>query len=279
VTERAAMVSVLGTVCIALLAVTALLALLVGFQRKLVFFPDGPMRLTPAQVGLPAEDVTLATADGLRLGAWWIPAESERGALVFAHGNAGNIGDRLDFAAFFRGHGLSVLLFDYRGYGRSDGTPGERGTHLDMDAAVAFVASRGFGPARTVLYGESLGGAVAIAAAVRHRPAALVVASTFTSVPDVAHVHYPWAPRALVHIGYDSLRLMPQVSCPVLVLHGPDDRIIPFAMGEALFHAAREPKRFARLVGDHNDGGILRSPEAQRALTELLNTVLPAHPS
>ena len=270
------MVGLLGIFVAAAVFVAVVLALLALGQRHLIFFPDRELRNTPASYGLPFEDVTLTTSDNVRLAAWWIPAATPRGALVFAHGNAGNIGDRLDFTAYFRERGLSVMLFDYRGYGHSEGMPSEAGTECDIDAAITLVTGAKRVPSeRLILYGESLGGAVALAAAARHRPAALVVASTFTSVPEMAHVHYPWAPRALVRIRYDSLGLVPTLRCPVLVMHGPDDSIVPFSMGEALFRAAREPKRFAHLVGDHNDGGILVSPDAQHAFAALLDEVLP----
>jgi fermentation-respiration switch protein FrsA (DUF1100 family) len=266
------MLSVLVTVAV---VVGGTFAALILLQGRMVFYPDRQLRATPAILGVPFEEVELATSDGVRIHGWWVPSPEPRGALVFAHGNAGNIGDRLEFVSLFRSLGLSVLLFDYRGYGRSQGSPSEAGTGHDMDAAITFVTTvKGVPLARTIFYGESLGGAVAIAAAARHRPGALVVASTFTSVPDMARVHYAWAPRALVRIRYDSLALMPTLRCPLLVLHGERDGIAPFFMGQALFAAAPAPKRFATLVGDHNDGGLLVSPDAVRALEELLDNVL-----
>jgi len=257
----------------------ALLGLAYFRQESLIFFPDRHVRFTPADLGMAFEDVRLETSDGVTLAAWWVPAPQGRGALIFSHGNAGNMGDRVGKLRLFHDLGLSVLAFDYRGYGASQGRPSEDGTAHDMDAAVAHVRdSRGVPLDRTVFYGESLGGAVVIEAATRFPPAALVAESTFTSARAMARRHYPFVPPALVRVGYDSLSRVRRLACPTLFLHGPADTIVPFEMGEALFRAAPEPKRFAALVGDHNSGGILESPEACRKLAELLDAVLGVGP-
>lgn len=257
----------------------ALLGLAYFRQESLIFFPDRHVRFTPADLGMAFGDVRLETSDGVTLAAWWVPAPQGRGALIFSHGNAGNMGDRVGKLRLFHDLGLSVLAFDYRGYGASQGKPSEEGTAHDMDAAVAHVRdSRGVPLDRTVFYGESLGGAVVIEAATRFPPAALVAESTFTSARAMARRHYPFVPPALVRVGYDSLSRVRRLACPTLFLHGPADTIVPFEMGEALFRAAPEPKRFATLVGDHNSGGILESPEACRKLAELLDAVLGVGP-
>jgi hypothetical protein len=257
----------------------ALLGLAYFRQESLIFFPDRHVRFTPADLGMAFEDVRLETSDGVTLAAWWVPAPQGRGALIFSHGNAGNMGDRVGKLRLFHDLGLSVLAFDYRGYGASQGKPSEEGTAHDMDAAVAHVRdSRGVPLDRTVFYGESLGGAVVIAAATRFPPAALVAESTFTSARAMARRHYPFVPPSLVRVGYDSLSRVRRLACPTLFLHGPADTIVPFEMGEALFRAAPEPKRFATLVGDHNSGGILESPEACRKLAEFLDAVLGVGP-
>jgi fermentation-respiration switch protein FrsA (DUF1100 family) len=261
-------------------AVVAVLVLAYLRQESMVFFPDRHVRFTPADLGMAFEEVRLTTSDGVVVAAWWIPAPNGRGALIFCHGNAGNVGDRIGKLRLFHDLGLSVLAFDYRGYGASEGKPSEEGTARDMDAAVAHVRDAiGVPLERTVFYGESLGGAVAIEAAVRFPLAALVVESTFTSTRAMARRHYPFVPSFLVRVGYDSLSRVGALACPKLILHGPRDTIVPFEMGEALFRAAAEPKRFATLVGDHNSGGILESPEACRALAELLDAALGAGPT
>jgi fermentation-respiration switch protein FrsA (DUF1100 family) len=270
---------VLTGVLVAASVVAAAVVAVLGFaffhQESAIYFPDRHLRFTPADLGMRFEDVRLRTADGVTVAAWWIPAPNGRGALIFCHGNAGNVGDRVGKLRLFHDLGLSVLAFDYRGYGASEGKPSEGGTARDMDAAVAHVRDAVDIPIeRTVFYGESLGGAVAIEAALRFPPAALVAESTFTSVRDMARRHYPFIPAGLVRVRYDSLSRVGALACPKLFLHGPRDTIVPFEMGEALFRAAPEPKRFAALVGDHNSGGILESPEARRALSELLDAAL-----
>jgi len=261
-------------------AVVALLALAYFRQESLVFFPDRHLRFTPADLGMIFEDVRLETSDGVTVAAWWIPRPNGRGALIFCHGNAGNMGDRVGKLRLFHDLGLSVLALEYRGYGASQGRPSEQGTARDMDAAVAHLRdARGIPLDRTVFYGESLGGAVAIEAATRWLPAALVAESTFTSARAMARHHYPFVPPALVRVRYDSLSRVRGLTCPKLFLHGPADTIVPFGMGEELFRAAPEPKRFATLVGDHNSGGILESPEACRALAALLREVLGQPPA
>jgi fermentation-respiration switch protein FrsA (DUF1100 family) len=256
------------------IATVALLGLAYFRQESLIFFPDRHIRLTPADLGMDFEDVRLTTSDGVVVAAWWVPAAPSRGALIFCHGNAGNVGDRVGKLRLFHDLGLSVLAFDYRGYGTSGGRPSEEGTARDMDAAVAHVRdARGIRLARTVFYGESLGGAVAVEAATRFRPAALVVESTFTSARAMARRHYPFVPPALIRVRYDSLSRVRGLACPKLILHGPRDTIVPFEMGEELLRAAPEPKRFATLPGDHNSGGILESPEAVHALAELLDAM------
>ncbi len=169
----------------------------------------------------------------------------------------------------------SVLIFDYRGYGASEGKPTEVGTYADMDAAVDHVMTvRGVPADRLVLYGESLGGAVAVEEASRRAPAALVLDSTFTSVPAMASHYYPWLPaRLLLRYRYDSLSKMPHLKCPVFVLHSPEDDIVPYAMGRQLFAASPGPKRFSDLVGGHNTGGLMSTPAAQKEMAAFLASV------
>jgi len=245
-------------------------------QSSMVYFPEARYDATPDRFGMAYERVTLKTSDGVSLAAWWIPAENARGAVVFAHGNGGNMSHRLDKALLLRSMGLSVLLFDYRGYGESSGEPTEEGTYADMIAAVEHVmVERRVPAAKVVLYGESLGGAVAVDEATRCPAAGLVVDSSFTRLSDVGAHHYPWLPvRLLLKYRYDSLSRIGKVRCPVLILHSPSDDIIPYGLGRTLFGAAKEPKRFADLEGGHNDGGLMASPGGQKALFRFLDEVL-----
>ena len=241
-----------------LLAYGVVLVMVYLTQSRLIYYPNVPDRQlggTPADLGLAYDEVGLTTEDGVRLHGWFVPHEHARATVIFFHGNAGNIGDRLGTLRMFHDLGLNVLLFDYRGYGRSEGRPGERGTYRDASAAWEYLtAERGIAADSIVLYGRSLGGAVAAWLAARVSPGALVLDSTFTSVPDLAAELYPFLPaRWLSRFRYDSRRRLDEIRTPVLVIHSRDDEIIPYTHGRALFAAASEPKAFVTLGGGHNN--------------------------
>jgi uncharacterized protein len=221
--------------------------------NRLLFFPDRAVPPTPPF----AEDVSVAGLHG-----WWVPARRAPavGHVLFCHGNGGNIGDRLAHVRLLAEAGLDVLVFDYRGYGRSAGRPSEQGTYRDAAAAHAALLRRpGVDPARVLLLGESLGGAVALALALEAPPAGLILQSAFTSVRDMARVHYPFLPRSLVPDAYPSLERIGRLRAPLLVLHGARDEIVPLLYGEALFEAAPEPKRIEVFEhAGHNDLGGTR---------------------
>ena len=228
------------------------------YQPRLVYFPQVERELTatPRAAGLDYEDVTLTTADNVKLHGWWVPSRNARGTILLMHGNAGNISHRLGYLTMFNRLGYSVLLFDYRGYGKSGGHPDEEGTYRDAEAAwLHLTATRNVAPRDIVMVAESLGGGVATWLARKYPPRALVLASTFRSVPDLGAQIYPWLPvRLLARITYDNLARIAKVDAPVLIAHSREDDVIPFAHGEALFAAAREPKQMLVLAGGHNDG-------------------------
>jgi len=230
------------------------------FQSHLVFYPETGREIiaAPSQVGLPHEDIRLTTDDGLSLHGWFIPAAEARGTVLFLHGNAGNISHRIDTLQMFHRLGYSTLIFDYRGYGNSGGTPSEQGTYRDAEAAWRWlVEEKRVRPEDIVVYGESLGNAIALETALRHPPRALILESAFTSVVDMGELIFPFLPvRAMTTIRYDNLAKIPRVSCPVLVMHSREDSIVPFEMGRRLFEAAPEPKRFFELKGSHDEGYI-----------------------
>ncbi len=250
----------------------AILVLVFLFQSHLVYFPMRVIEETPAARGLAFEAVQLRASDGTRLGAWLIPADAPKGVVLVCHGNAGNISHRLDLAIFFRKLGLSTLLFDYRGYGESEGRPTERGTYLDAEAAWDFlVTERKVPPGQIVVFGESLGGAVAAWLAKDRQPGALVLQSTFTSLPDLGARLYPWLPvRLMSRFGYNTLEYVRQAKCPVLVMHSRSDEIVPFSHGAKLFEAASEPKELIELAGSHNDGFLLSGQASLDALAAFL---------
>ena len=244
------------------------------FQSHLVFYPEAGREIiaAPSHVGLPYKDVRLTTDDGLSLHGWFIPAAEARGTVLFLHGNAGNISHRIDTLQMFHRLGYSTLIFDYRGYGNSGGTPSEQGTYRDAEAAWRYLTEQRRIPScRIVLFGESLGGAVASWLAARQKPAALVIASGFTSVPDLAQHFYPYLPiRLLARIRYNTRENLRAVAAPVLIAHRPEDEIIPFEHGQALYAAANSPKRFLELGGGHNDGFIFMRESWVRELKDFL---------
>lgn len=250
-------------------------------QPSLIYFPeiDRALAATPQQAGLPYEDVKLVTADGVALHGWLIPAgEPPRGTVLFFHGNAGNISHRLDSLRMFNRLGYRTLIFDYRGYGNSSGEPTEQGTYLDATAAWDYLTqTRNIPASSIVLFGESLGGAVAAWLARRHTPAALVISSGFTSVPDLAADIYPYMPvRWLARFHYDTRAHVAATHVPVFIAHSPEDEIIPFRHGRALFSAAQQPKRFLELQGGHNEGFIFVRESWIQALGDFLQAYVPA---
>jgi len=273
---RTLMSSLTNILLMLVLAYSALLTFVYFYQSRLLYFPDTPSRLvdlSPERVDLSYESVQLLTSDNIQLDAWFIPAPEARGVILFCHGNAGNISHRLDSLLLFHKLGFSSLIFDYRGYGRSQGSPSEAGTYLDVEAAWHYLTrSRDVPASRIVLFGRSLGAAVAAHQAVVTTPEALIIESSFTSVPDMAAELYPFLPtRWLSRYKYDVRQQLEKVSCPVLVVHSRDDEIIPFSHGRALFAAAREPKQFLELQGGHNDGFFLSSRSYSRKLDDFLS--------
>lgn len=246
-----------------LAAYCAIVLVLVVFQSRLIFLPDAGGRdlvATPGDVRLSYRDLSIKTSDGEALHAWWIPHPKPRATLLFSHGNAGNISYRLDSLRRFHDLGLSVLIYDYRGYGQSTGRPDEAGIYLDGEAALRWLADEGrVRSENIVLFGRSMGGAVASRLAVNNEVAGLIVESSFTSVPDLAQELYWWIPaRWLVHIRLPTQQFLSESNQPTLVVHSQNDEIVPFRHGWTLYQTAPQPKRFLQLRGSHN-GGFLDS--------------------
>ncbi len=229
------------------------------FQDKLIFLPEvGGRELvgSPADIGLPYRAVSISTTDGETLHAWWVEHPSPRARVLFSHGNAGNISHRLGTLRLLYDLRASVLLYDYRGYGQSTGRPDEQGFYVDGDSALAWLDEQGTnGSAPVVLMGRSMGAAVAAYLAAKHQVAGLVIESGFTSVPDLAQEIYWWLPaRWLARIKLPTLEFVSGSSQPTLVIHSPDDEIVPFEHGLRLFEAAPQPSDFVELAGSHNTG-------------------------
>ena len=243
--------SIVGLLAFSWLALVALLALQ---ERRLIFFPSRNLAAAPADFGLRAEELSITAADGVSLHGWWIQGPGDR-VLIWYHGNAGNIGDRLHNARWFVDRlGVDVVLVDYRGYGRSRGTPDEEGVYLDGLAIYDAVAARSVRAEDIVLFGRSLGGAVAIETALLRPAGALVLESVFRSVPALAREHYWFVPSAVIRTRMDNESKIRRVQAPTLLLHGDRDGIVPLAHGRRLFELAASPARLHVIEGaGHND--------------------------
>lgn len=229
------------------------------FQASFIYFPTHDSAGTPAAIGLDYEDIKFKAADGVTLSGWYVPATDSRQVVLFFHGNAGNISHRLESIAQFHRLGLSVFIIDYRGYGLSTGKVSEEGTYLDAAAAWKYlVEERGVEPEQIIIFGRSLGGAIAAWLAQHHPPQLLILESTFTSVPDMGARQFPFLPvRLLARIRYNTVDRLPEVSAPILIVHSPDDEIIPYSHGRRLFEVAPEPKEFLQITGGHNEGFVV----------------------
>jgi len=247
-------------------------------QDRLVYYPDPDVDTTPKQLKMPFEDLMLTTSDGVRISAWYVPAAKARGTVLFCHGNGGNISGRLDTLWTLNRLGMNVLLFDYRGYGTSEGKPNEAGTYRDAEACWKYlVEDKGLAARRIVIHGRSLGGAVAAHLAKDRAPAGLILESTFSSLPAMGAKVYPMFPvRLLSKYRYATAEYVAGVKCPVLCVHSPDDDIVPFAQGRAVFEAAPQPKRFVEIHGSHNSGYMESDEIYNPALKAFLAECLPA---
>lgn len=263
-----------------LLAAYLFLVLLVYWvQSHLVYFPDKQLSNTPSAFGLEYASVNIPTSDGENLHGWWVPVTGAKGTVLLFHGNAGNISHRINYLTMFSKLGYNVLLFDYRGYGQSSGKPSESGTYLDAQAAWRYLTeTKSIAPERIILFGESLGGAVATWLAAKEKPGLLVLASAFTSVPELAAEFYPFLPvRWISHFKYNTLQALQAVHRPVFIAHSPEDDIVPFHHGQRLFQAAHEPKQFLELEGSHNTGFIFMQPIWKKALGVFMEEQLNVH--
>ena len=259
---------------VVLLIGSVILALAWAFQRSLIYFPFGSAG-APADVGLDAtESISFVTDDGIRLDGWFVESRAEppRGTIIIFNGNAGNRAYRAELARALREHGMAVLLFDYRGFGGNAGRPTEDGLARDARAARAYLETRADVDQRRVFYfGESLGAAVAVRLAVEHPPAGLVLRSPFTSLAEVGQVHYPMLPvRWLLRDRFDSLSRMREVRCPVVVITGDRDSVVPFSQSRRV-HAAVPGSRPLVVVegADHNDARLVHGPQIVQSTVEL----------
>ncbi|MCY4625141.1 MAG: alpha/beta hydrolase [Chloroflexi bacterium] len=227
-------------------------------DQHFLYFPTSELIGSPAVYGLDYEDVYFETSDGRRLHGWFVPGESDV-TLLWHHGNGGNIGYRLpDIDLFHRELGVNILIYDYRGYGRSAGTPSEEGLYRDAEAALRYLQSRDdVDPTKIVYFGRSLGVAIATELATRHRPYGLILESGFPSIEYMSEIVRPWLPAWVVHriiaARYDTASKIGALDVPILIVHGDADDTVPLRAGQALFDAASEPKSFYTVEGANHD--------------------------
>lgn len=244
-------------------------------QRKLIYHPEQTLIATPRSVELAYEEIHLSSADGVTLHAWFIPNSAPNKVVLFLHGNSGNMSHVIDTVQIVHSFQCSVLLIDYRGYGQSGGVPSEQGTYLDAEAAWLYLTQTRAIPANNiVVFGRSLGGAIATWLVARHSPRALIIESSFTSMLDLAGGMYPWLPvRWLSRIRYNSKDNLKSIGCPVLIVHSKDDEMIPFKHGQQLHDAVRGPKDFLEISGDHKNGHRLSGPTYAQGLGKFLEKI------
>lgn len=236
-----------------------LMGLMYLFQNKLLFMPSSGMVQTPESLGIEAEDFWVNTDDGVRVHGWYFPNENADFVIVLSHGNAGNISYRIEIARTLLNTGAAVLMYDYRGYGKSEGSPSEKGLYRDIEAVIeGLVDKKGYKEERIIMYGRSLGGAVAAYAATQYRLGGLVLDSAFKNLRGMVRDVYPFVPARLAKYEFPTERYIQEPrSYPVMVMHSPNDEIVGFHHGEYLYHLLEEPKRFVELRGSHNDNFFL----------------------
>lgn len=242
-------------------------------EGRFLYFPTRELSATPGAFGLRADELSLLTEDGVRLHGWWIKGVGGR-ALLFFHGNAGNIADRLDRARVLNERlGLDVFLVDYRGYGRSQGDPSEEGLYRDARTVYAEAQAR-FRPDQIVLFGESLGSAVTIQLATERPSAGVVLETPFLSVPAMARKHYPFVPAFLIRSRFDNEGKIGAVAVPKLFLLAERDEVVPIEQGRRLFELAPEPKSLFLIPGaGHNDTYITGGEPYWKAWSQFLGSL------
>lgn len=256
---------------IALFYISAMIAIYF-VQALFIYAPQMPSReltATPADVGIEFENLQLITSDNETLHAWYIPAEKPTTQTVlFFHGNAGNISHRLETIKIYHQLGFNFLIFDYRGFGISSGKPSEQGTYIDADTVWNFLVNeKNLSTEDIIIAGRSLGGGVASELAKKVQPRLLILESTFTSMPDVSAVHYPFMPTNLiVKHRYETIKKLPEIHCPIIFVHSKKDEVIPFSQSQRNYSVANEPKQFIEISGGHGSGFLLSK---QSYVTEL----------
>ncbi|TVQ66103.1 MAG: alpha/beta hydrolase [Balneolaceae bacterium] len=248
------MKSIVSIFLAAVLVYLMILLLMFLFQNRLLFMPSSGIIAEPGHAGLQAEDLWIDTSDGLRLHSWYFPNDETEFVVVLSHGNAGNISGRIAIAETLIRSGASVLMYDYRGYGRSGGRPSEKGFYRDIEAVTkALMSEKGYSEKQIVMYGRSLGGAVAAYAATRFAVGGLVLDSAFLNLREMVRDVYPFVPSRLARYEFPTDQYLSRIhEVPVMIIHSRQDEIVPFRHAERLYEMTGEPRKFTETAGGHN---------------------------
>ena len=264
---------VLGTICGLYILLIILLYL---FQGGMMYHPADQIYQTPNAIQLPYEDVYFESGNGDRIHGWFLPANEARATVLISHGNAGNISDRLESLRVLNRLNLNALIYDYSGYGKSEGSPSEQATYENVRAAWNYLTEQRNIPSdNIILMGRSLGGPVAAWLAAQTETAGLILESTFTSAVDLAAEIYPFLPvRLMMKYEYPTREYLRNISAPVIIMHSRDDQLIPFHHGEELYEVANTPKSLFEMNGAHGNAHMVTGEEYMRALDEFLENVI-----
>jgi len=244
-----------------------------NFEWHNIFFPTKGITQTPAQFGIDYQEVTLKTEDDFKLYAWFVSAQTHSDiTIIFSHGNGGNIASRIEKISFLRDLGLNVFIYDYRGYGNSQGRPSEEGLYRDGSAAYDYlVKTKNISPDKIIAYGESLGAAVATYMAKNFKLRAIILEGAFTNAKDMAKEIYPFLPSFFIRSRLDSMENIKNSNIPKLFIHAQLDEIVPYELSKKLFQAAPEPKYFCTLKGQHNDAFFSDQKTTREAIVSFLS--------
>lgn len=267
-------------ITVAVICYAAVIVWMYLSQKKMLYYPRTEHVASPDLIGLHYEDVTMQNELGNTIHGWWVPHPAPRFTVLFSHGNGGNVSHRLESLRIFHQMGLATFVYDYSGYGKSEGEPGEEAMRSDaLTAWNWLVQTKNVPPSSIILFGRSLGGAVTarLAADVLdqgERPAGLVLESTFTSIPEMGAYIYPWLPvRYLARYQYDSTEALKGRDLPILFGHSPEDEIVPYELGRRLYTSYSGPKTFMEMRGAHNSGYLFMDDAYIKELEAFISTL------
>ena len=241
-------------------------------QSKFIYYPVKRIERSPEYLGFDYQEICYLTKDKIAISAWYIPVSNSKLTVLFCHGNAGNISHRLDSIKIFNQLGLNTFIFDYRGYGKSQGRPTEKGTYLDAEGALTYLTEKKkLSPDKLIIFGRSLGASVAAWLAQKYAIKSIIIESTFTSIADLGAELYPILPvKLLCRFKYHTREYVKNIHSPLLIIHSLDDEIIPFHHSQHILKAANLPKKLLQLNGSHNEAFLLSSKKYFEGLKEFI---------